>query len=318
MVRGSKRLAIAMGIHPLVIGLTIVAFGTSMPELVVSTMAVLRGSPGIALGNVVGSNIANLGLILGVAALISPMRVEDHTVRLEVPITIFAGIALFMFAGNLEIVGLEGILLLLGFVSFFLIAVLPQIAKNWRVLPDELKFDLESPITQEEIIEARASRSWVLDLLLVSLGIAGLVLGADFTVSAASEIAREFGVSEMVIGASVIALGTSLPELATSIVAALKNEPDISIGNVIGSNLFNTLVVIGVPAVIKGYLPVESEVLIYDFPVMIGLTLLILPLLRSGGKLDRREGFGLVAIYVGYILLIMIRPPVMLPRSPLF
>ncbi|RKZ30618.1 sodium:calcium antiporter [bacterium] len=308
MVRGSKRFAASLGIHPLVVGLTIVAFGTSMPELVVSLTAAFRGAPAIALGNAVGSNIANLGLILGVAALISPMKVEDRTVRLEVPITIFAGILLFLFAGNLEISAFEGVLLLLGFVTFFFVAVFPQISKNWRVLPEELDLDLENPLTQEEINELKASRTWGTNLLLVVLGIAGLVLGADFTVNSATQIALDFGISEMVIGASVVALGTSLPELATSIVAALNDEPDISVGNVIGSNLFNTLIVIGTSAVATGYLPLEKDVLVYDFPVMIGLSILVLPLLRSHGKLDRSEGLGLVAVYIGYILLILIRP----------
>ncbi len=312
MVRGAKKLAISIGIHPLIVGLTIVAFGTSMPELVVSITAALRNSPAIALGNALGSNVANLGLILGVSALISPIRVEDRMVRLEVPTNIFAGIFLYLFAGNLVIDSAEGIILLLGFLSFFFIAVFPQIMKSFKVLPRELNLDLKNPISQEEINEARASQSWVSDILLVSLGIAGLVLGADITVDASISIALELGISEMVIGASVIALGTSLPELATSVVAAFKNEPDISVGNVIGSNVFNTLIVIGVPAAVAGNFTVEKDVLIYDFPIMIGLSILALPLLSSDRKLDRTEGFGLICVYVAYLALILIRPQIML------
>jgi len=312
MVRGAKRLAIAIGVHPLIVGLTIVAFGTSMPELVVSVTAALRGSPAIALGNAIGSNVANLGLILGVSALISPMRVEDRTVRLEVPVSIFAGVFLYLFAGNLEISSGEGFILFFGFIGFFFIAVFPQVVKSFRVLPKELNLDLENPLSQEEINEARARQSWVSDVLMMALGIAGLVLGADFTVDSATAIALDFGISEMVIGASIVALGTSLPELSISVVAALRNEPDISVGNVIGSNLFNTLIVIGVPAVITGYLPVEKDVLLYDFPVMIGLSILVLPLLSSDRKLDRSEGLGLVCVYIAYLSLIIIRPPIML------
>ncbi len=316
MVRGSKRLAISLGIHPLIVGLTIVAFGTSMPELVVSVTAAIRGSPAIAVGNALGSNVANLGLILGVAALISPMRVEDRTVRLEVPASIFAGVFLYLFAGNLDISAMEGILLIIGFLAFFFVALFPQIVKNVKVLPSELNLDLSNPLTQEEINEARASQTWVSDLLLIVLGIAGLILGADFTVDSAIAIARNIGVSELVIGATVVALGTSLPELATSIVAAIKNEPDISVGNVIGSNLFNTFIVIGIPAIITGYLPVERGVLIIDFPVMIGLSILVLPLLSSDRKLDRTEGLGLIVVYIGYILLAILRPQIMLiPQS---
>lgn len=312
MVRGAKRLAITLGIHPLVVGLTIVAFGTSTPELVVSMTAALRGSPAIALGNALGSNVANLGLILGISALIAPIRVEDRTVRLEVPISIFAAVFLYLFAGDLIINAGEGIMLLVGFVAIFFVAVFPQIVKNFKVIPKEFDIELENPITQEEINEARARQSWVSDILLVCLGLAGLVFGADLTVDSAIKIAMELGISEMVIGASVVALGTSLPELATSVVAALKNEPDISVGNVIGSNLFNTLIVIGLPAAITGHLPVERDVLIYDFPVMIGLSILVLPLLSSDRKLDRTEGLGLILVYLGYLALIIIRPPLML------
>ncbi len=312
MVRGAKRLAITLGIHPLVVGLTIVAFGTSAPELVVSMTAALRGSPAIALGNALGSNVANLGLILGISALIAPIRVEDRTVRLEVPISIFAAVFLYLFAGDLGINAGEGIMLLVGFVAIFFVAVFPQIVKNFKVIPKEFDIELENPITQEEINEARARQSWVSDILLVCLGLAGLVFGADLTVDSAIKIAMELGISEMVIGASVVALGTSLPELATSVVAALKNEPDISVGNVIGSNLFNTLIVIGLPAAITGHLPVEKDVLIYDFPVMIGLSILVLPLLSSDRKLDRTEGLGLILVYLGYLALIIVRPQLML------
>lgn len=312
MVRGAKRIALSLGIHPLIVGLTIVAFGTSTPELVVSMTAALRGSPAIALGNAIGSNVANMGLILGISALLAPMRVEDRTVRLEVPISIFAGIFLFIFAGNLEISSGEGIVLLVGFAITFFVAVFPQIVKSLKVLPEEFNLELQNPVTQEEINEARANQSWFGDILMVVLGIAGLVLGADLTVRSATEIAMEFGISQMVIGASVVALGTSLPELATSVVAAIKNEPDISIGNVIGSNLFNTMIVIGLPACITGYMPVEKDVLIYDFPVMIGLSILVLPLLSSDKKLDRAEGMGLILIYLGYLALIIIRPQMIL------
>ncbi|MGC9315316.1 MAG: sodium:calcium antiporter, partial [bacterium] len=161
MVRGAKRLAITLGIHPLVVGLTIVAFGTSAPELVVSMTAALRGSPAIALGNALGSNVANLGLILGISALIAPIRVEDRTVRLEVPISIFAAVFLYLFAGDLGINAGEGIMLLVGFVATFFVAVFPQIVKNFKVIPKEFDIELENPITQEEINEARARQSWV-------------------------------------------------------------------------------------------------------------------------------------------------------------
>jgi len=308
LVRGAKRLSITLGIHPLVVGITVVAFGTSAPELVVSLTAIFRNSPAIAVGNIVGSNVANMALILGLSAFLSPMKVHDRTVRIEVPIVIFAGILFYIFAGNQEITRIEGIFLLGGFVAFFVFAVLPQILKSWTPLPEDLEIELDNPVTDEEVAEARAQQTIVTDILLLALGIAGLVYGGELTVSSARYIARYFDISEMVIGATIVAFGTSLPELATSIVAAMKNEPDISVGNVIGSNLFNILIVGGASATARGYIPIETDTLMYDFPIMVGLSIIIMPLLRTGRELDRLEGLGLIMVYIAYILLIIIRP----------
>ncbi len=317
LVRGSKRLAISLGIHPLVIGLTIVAFGTSTPELVVSITAAYRGSPSIALGNIVGSNIANMGIILGLAAILSPLRVEDRTVRIEVPATIFSGIMLFLFCGNSSLSLIEGLILVFTFLAFFFIAIFPEISKGRRFLPDELAIEMDEVSSKDEIAEARANQTFVTDLLLVALGLAGLVFGADMTVTSATHIARVMGISEIIIGSTIVALGTSLPELATSIVAAYKNEPDISVGNIIGSNFFNSLIVAGVPAIVVGNFPIEREVLMYDFPIMIGLSIILLPLLRSGGKLDRTEGLGLLLVYAFYIVRLINKVPLIIAPGSL-
>ncbi|HHS49654.1 MAG TPA: calcium/sodium antiporter [candidate division Zixibacteria bacterium] len=310
MVQGSKRLAIALGIHPLVIGLTIVAFGTSMPELVVSLTAAYQGSPSIALGNIVGSNIANMSIILGLAAIISPLKVEDRTIRIEVPVTIFSGILLYFFCGSLNISLFQGVILVLAFVSFFIIAIVPEITKTWRVLPEELSIDMNNAVSKDEIAEARAGQTFLTDSLLIALGIASLVLGAQWTVSSAVDIAIFIGASEAAIGSTIVAFGTSLPEMATSLVAARKGESDISVGNVLGSNLFNTLIVAGVPTMVMGYFPIEREVLIFHFPIMIGLSIGLLPLLRSGGQIDRREGILLLLTYVFYFIVVVNKNPI--------
>lgn len=313
LVRGGKQLAIALGVHPMVVGLTVIAAGTSLPELVVSTTAAIRGSSSIAIGNVLGSNVFNMSVIIGVASIIFPLHVQDRTIRLEVPAVIFSGIALYVFCGNLDLNPFEGIILIVAYLGFIFIGILPQIIKRFRVLPKEIIMDFDNPVSEDDIAEARAKKSWITDILLITLGLAGLVYGARQTVESAIEIARILRVSELVIGSTIIAAGTSLPELATSIVAALKNEPDISIGNAVGSNFFNALIVTGIPAVVAGPLTIEKGVLMYDFPIMIAVSFLVLPLLRSGGKVDRTEGFGLLAVYVGYILLITIRPQFMFP-----
>jgi cation:H+ antiporter len=319
LVRGAKRIAVAFGIHPMIVGLTIVALGTSLPELFVSTTAGFKGSADIAIGNVVGSNIFNMSLILGIAAILNPMKVQDRTIRMEMPATIFAGILLYFFAGDLIISRWEGFVLVLTFVSYMLIAVLPHIIKRFKLFPQEigiLNVVLDGGVTPEEIAEARARKTWFNDSMFIFLGLAALVFGSTITVDSASTIARFLGISQLVIGASIVAAGTSLPELATSLVAAIKNEPDISIGNVIGSNFFNALIVAGVPPVLTGTMVMQKSVLIYDFPVMIALSFLALPLLRSGGKIDRTEGVMLIFVYIGYIALILIRPQFM-PFLPL-
>jgi len=290
LVRGSSSLAIRMGISPLVVGLTVVAFATSSPELVVSIKAALDGNPGIVVGNVVGSNICNIGLILGVAALISPMRIKTQLIKREIPIMIIVGFILLLVLANDSISRLEGVLLILGIISYVIFSYL--YARKDKVIE-----------TSHEFIDAiptgKAKSGWISILLIVG-GLGLLLGGAHIFVNGAVEVAVRMGVSQAIIGLSMVALGTSLPELITSIVASFRNENDIAIGNAVGSNVFNVLSVLGVSSVIS---PINSSGVGYvDLCIMMLFMIVILPMSKSGFVLKRFEGAILLAGYFAYLL----------------
>ena len=284
LVKYSSRLALALRLSPFVIGLTIVAFGTSSPELLASLVATLRGAPDLAMGNIVGSNIANLGLILGISALIHPLRATSQFIRREVPFMIFVIIILVPLSLDLTISRIE------GFILFgLLVLYLFYLFKN-----------SESSGDDEFVQEYGQNKSTRGSVLGVIGGIALLVLGAQILVTSAIEIARGFGVSERVIGLSLVAFGTSLPELASSVVAAMKREGNILLGNLIGSNIFNVLGILGLTAIIT---PVEisPSVFRFDLWVAIGISVAVLPFLTTQLRIERWEGVVLLVAYLGYI-----------------
>ncbi len=283
LVQGAASLALRFGLSPLVVGLTVVAFGTSAPELVVSVQAALAGAGGIAVGNVVGSNIANIGLILGIAALVRPIASDPGVLRRDVPVLLAATVAGAAMLLDGDIGRMEGVALVVALVVYLGWSV--RAARQDRVATD-LPVDGPSPSAWREAG-------------LVIVGLAGLVLGADLFVGAATRIAEAAGVSNTVIGLTVVALGTSLPELATSIVAALRGESEIAVGNVIGSNLFNILGILGVAALVRPLAAPGLEVV--DMAVMVVFTAAVLPMMLSGRRLIRIEGAALLAGYVGYI-----------------
>ncbi len=290
LVRNATRLARALGISPLVVGLTVVAFGTSAPELAATVTAALKGAPGVALGNVVGSNIANLGLILGLAALISPLRTTARFLRREVPFML--GVSVLMFGlvqdGMVTRANAAVLLLLLGVYLTYL-----------------LREEREPPEVEAEFVEAYGADRvpvWR-GLLGVGAGVGLLVLGADALVEGAVALARGFGVSERVIGLTVVAVGTSLPELASALVAALRRESDIVLGNLVGSNVFNVLAILGVTALVRP-VPVQTGAVQLDLGVMLGLSVLVWPFLYTGYRLGRREGAALLLAYLGYVILL--------------
>ena len=290
LVRGSSSLAIRMGISPLVVGLTVVAFATSSPELVVSIKAALEGNPGIVVGNVVGSNICNIGLILGVAALISPMRIKTQLIKREIPIMIIVGFILLLVLANDSISRLEGLLLILGIISYVVFSYL--YARKDKVIETSHEFI-------DAIPKGKAKSVWISILLIVG-GLGLLLGGAHIFVNGAVEVAVRMGVSQAIIGLSMVALGTSLPELITSVVASLRNENDIAIGNAVGSNVFNVLSVLGFSSVIS---PINSSGVGYiDLSIMMLFMIVILPMSKSGFVLKRFEGAILLAGYFAYLL----------------
>lgn len=264
LVTAASRLAASFGISPLIIGLTIVAFGTSTPELIVNLSAALQGSNDLALGNVVGSNIANIGLILGVAGMIAPIAVAAHLVRREIPMVMGISALLLVLALDEDISRVDGVILVVGLVLFNLVFLyLASREQDDQALPDFQAKDAEAIQTPREVLR-----------LLFGLGL--LILGGQLMVEGATNIAKELGVSDLLIGLTLVAFGTSLPELSASIIAAMKNETDILVGNIIGSNIYNILAVLGITAVIEP-IPVTEAALQQQFPVMLLYSFMLLP-----------------------------------------
>ncbi|MBQ4890083.1 calcium/sodium antiporter [Shewanella sp. MMG014] len=287
LVRGASQIALKLGLTPLIIGLTIVAFGTSAPELAVSVKSAIAGNSGIALGNVIGSNIANIGLILGITALIRPIKIESQMVRRDIPIMIAASL---LFWG----------LLLDGGLSFFDGVILTTLLISYLLFS---YFTADKQ--QNDDSESATNQSNLLSVLMIIVGISMLVGGGILFVDGAVAMAKSVGISEVVIGLTIVAIGTSMPELVTSIVAALKGESDIAIGNVVGSNLFNILGILGVTALIHPI--ISNEISQIDWVVMIALAAVLLPFAYTGLRIGRREAAVLVASYLGYISYLVIQ-----------
>ncbi len=293
LVRGASSAALRLGITPLVIGLTVVAFGTSAPELLVG----LLGTDDIAVGNIIGSNVANLALILGAASMIRPIEVKARAVRRDMPVMVAATILFIILAIDGTITRVNGAILL-GAMALYLSYTFVEARRDIANFQDLLGDEVDPEVTER--------RHWGADAAFVVAGIVGLALGAKWMVDGSIVIADFFGISELVIAITVVALGTSLPELATSLVAAYRDEVDISVGNVIGSNIFNLLLVIGVVASLES-LHVGRDALSIDLWVMLAVSIGIWPLLRTGHVLDRREGGLLLALYVGYVVSLFLR-----------
>jgi cation:H+ antiporter len=272
----------------LVVGLTVVAFGTGSPELFVSIQAAYKGESGIALGNIVGSNISNVALILGVSAIARPMKVRSELIKREVPLMIAITVALCLLLLDGWLSRLEGLLLVVGSISYTILAYIAARRDRSALVADEFK---------EALVEPRRA-AW-LDLLFVVVGFALLLAGANLLLLGAVTIAEQFGVSQVVIGLTIVAIGTSLPELAASVVASVKREPDVAFGNAIGSNILNILLILGVAALIR---PIETAGLrIFDIGALLASAVILLPLMWRGWVLNRWEGAILVAAYVAYL-----------------
>jgi len=297
MVRGASRLAVSWGISPLVVGLTVVAFGTSAPEMAVSVGAALSGTSDLAIGNVVGSNIANILLILGISALVAPLLVHEQIVRQEIPIMIGASLVVVAMALDGSIGRIEAGLLFAGVIAYTVFLVV-QSRRASKDAEDE--FASEIPTSQWD-------RHWSVQAALVLGGLALLVLGADWLVGAAVVFAKVMGVSDLVIGLTVVAVGTSMPEIATSLIAALRGQRDIAVGNVVGSNIFNLLAVLGAAGLVSaGGLAVPDAARNFDLWVMLAVAFACLPILLTGREIARWEGAVFLGYYAFYLLYLVL------------
>ncbi len=291
LVRGSSALALRLGVTPLVIGLTVVSFGTGSPELIVSIEAASQNNSTIALGNVVGSNISNIALILGVAALVRPMPVRVEFIRREVPLMIAVSLLLCVLLLDGWLSRLDGLLLVTGSVIYTVMAyVLSRRAATAASSAVKEEFADSMPDTRRA--------AWI-DITFVIIGLLALIGGAKLMLIGAIALAESWGLSQVVIGLTIIAIGTSLPEMATSVMASLKNEADVALGNAIGSNILNILFILGIAALLN---PIPAQGLRpFDLIVMVGTAMATLPLLWRGAVLSRGEGAFLVAGYILYL-----------------
>lgn len=290
LVRGAVGIAAKAKLSKLVIGMTVVSFGTSAPELLVSLQSAFDGSPEIAIGNVVGSNIANLGLVLGITVLIFPMPVSRNTIKYDWPMMMFATGLFYLFALNLSLERWEGLILFVLLIIFIVFIIRNSRKSN--------EFEIDDI---ENIDELTKKVSTPKHIMFLSIGLVGLYFGADWLIDGAKGLAARAGLSKHVIGITVVAFGTSVPELVTSAVAAYKKETDISVGNLIGSNIFNIMIVLGITSIVKP-IGVEPNVISWDILWMIGIALALLPMMIFRNKIGRISGVILLATYVTYIV----------------
>ena len=297
-VEGASNIAVKLNVSPLLVGLTIVALGTSSPEATVAILAALEGSPGVVLGNVIGSNIVNITVVIGLTALIAPLTVQSETVRKEIPFAMLAAIVLMILMADVALQGAganiinrgDGIIILL-FFSVFLYYVFEMARKNRS--------------STVEKVDADTGESWLKNILFTIGGLIAIIIGGEMVVSSATEIALSLGMSEALVGLTIVAIGTSLPEIMTSVTAALKGKGDMAIGNVVGSNIFNIFFVTGTASTVA---PIAAESkLFFDGWVMVGLTVLLLIFSRTHFKIGRREGAVLLLAYLAYLVYIIIR-----------
>ena len=288
LIQGAITLALHLGLSPLIVGLTVVALGTSVPEALVSVQAAIGNQGGIALGNVIGSNILNIALILGLSAFLNPLKVDSHLVKADVPLLAGATFMLVVLLEDFHISRIEGAFLLLCIVGY----VAGNIMTVKRTSPEENK------IEGVELPEDHSKNLWR-DISFLFIGLIALAFGSNFLVTGAVDLARIFGLSEALIGLTIVSIGTGTPEMATALMAAYRKRSDLAIGNAVGSNLFNIMFVLGIAALVA---PLDGNgISSVDLYVMLGVTILLLPTVWTGRILDRKEGFLFLAIYVGYL-----------------
>ncbi|XCN71850.1 MAG: calcium/sodium antiporter [Candidatus Electrothrix aestuarii] len=295
LVKGASRLASALGVSPLVIGLTVVAFATSSPELAVSVKSSFSGQADIALGNVIGSNIMNILFILGLSAIIIPLSVSRQLIRLDVPLLIVLSALILLLSLDGHLGRIDGIILVTGLASYL-----------WFLIHQSRKKKGEMELDGVETAEA-GNPQWAKNMALVIGGLVLLVIGSRWLVNSAVSFAEYLKISELIIGLTVVSIGTSLPEAVTSVIAALHGERDMAVGNVVGSNIFNIMGVLGVAAATSPTgIAVSPSVIRFDLPIMITVALACLPIFFTGGVISRKEGFLFFGYYLAYTLYLVL------------
>lgn len=295
LVRGASTIASKAGISSLVIGLVVVSAATSAPELAVTVGAVLGGEPGLAVGNVVGSNIANILLILGFSAVLLPLTIQRQVVRFDMPVMLGMSFALLIFSLDGSISALEGAALLFGLIFHAVASI--RIGR---------KEAADQQLADTPALNAKPTKTWVAALLLV-LGVGALAGGAQLLVAGAANIAQSLGISGLVVGLTIVAIGTSLPELATSIIAIRRGERDMAVGNIVGSNIFNIGMVLGLPAIIFGEgIPIPEAAVAVDLPLMIAASLALVPIAFTGFTIARWEGAVFIGLYTAYLTYVVL------------
>src|SRR5262245_27460750 len=299
LVRAGVGLASWLGIRPMMIGLTVVSLGTSVPELAVGIDAAVSGNPGLAVGNIVGTNLVNLLLILGLSAALAPIVLDRATLRFDLPAMTAAAVLLYVLSLDGELTRLDGVVLLLGGVAYT--AGLVQLSR--RTAPDEA----EDPGT---VARAAGPHQLVRQVLLLVVAIAVVVVGAELLVNGAVASARSLGVSDAVIGLTIVAIGTSAPELVTTVVSTLRGDRDLAVGNLIGSSIYNVGAVLGLTVLVAPHgLPVPDEVLAADLALLVAATAAAVPVFLSGSRISRAEGGLFVASYAGYLAWLLLTRP---------
>jgi cation:H+ antiporter len=315
-VKGASKIATVLGIPPLIIGLTLVAFGTSAPELAVSLKGVFAGETDVTIGNVVGSNILNVLLILGLAAVITPLTVKRSLAKIDVPFLVFVSGLMWFFCSDLVVTRFEGVILFGLLNAYMVFLYFNNKGKKENELLHELHLD------DPEIAEEKDHPHWVKNALYIIVGVTMLIFGSDLMVNNAISIAKVLGMSTLLISLTIVAIGTSLPEIATSVIAAIRGEGDIAVGNIIGSNLFNILLVLGLSATIApSGIGLDQQAINYDIPVMVGVAVLCFPFFLSKGNLSRKEGSIFLAFYVVYtaaLISITVQPSWFTIIKPIF
>lgn len=300
LVRGASKIAVVIGISPLVIGLTVVAFGTSSPELAVSIMSSMSGNVDIAVGNVVGSNIFNVLFILGLAAVVTPLVVAQQLIWLDVPLMIIVSLLMLWIGWDGNINRVEGVFLFAGMITYTVFLIRQSKKEKSKVIKEEYAGEYGDG-------KGWTIKQWLLNLGLVVIGLAMLVLGSRWLVDSATSIAKGMGVSDLIIGLTIVAAGTSLPEVATSIIASIRGERDIAVGNVVGSNIFNILAVLGISSVVSPTgVPVSAAALQFDIPIMIAVAIACLPIFFTGHTIRRWEGFVFLGFYIAYVVYLIL------------